>query len=194
MKIVPVFADVSADILEQVANIHRGAYSHGHFTSTFDLPHLIYYNRCLIAKSDISLIAVEGGHVLGYLIAGENVSDGVSEFIRSNRFYLIGRFLRHPEFLLARIYWKFLVTFNPAPASTATFRLLSIATAPAAQSRGVGARLLSALEGRLKDCGVEKYGLSVLTRNARAVEFYRRHGFLFDLEQLDSTYFYKSVT
>lgn len=194
MDAVQVYSDVTPDILLQVAQIHRGAYSGGHFTSTFDLSHLVEYNRLMISHSEVSMVVIEDQCVLGYLIAGENVSNGVSEFISANRLYLIGRFLRHPQFLIAKIYWKLLTTLTKTRKSAATFRLLSIATAPAAQSHGVGARLLSELEGRLKDRGVKMYGLSVLTRNTRAVEFYKRHGFLLDLEQLDSTYFYKTVT
>jgi ribosomal protein S18 acetylase RimI-like enzyme len=70
---------------------------------------------------------------------------------------------------------------------------LSIATDPSAQSRGVGAALLAALEQRLVARGVKRYGLSGRMDNPRAVDFYRRNGFTVEKEQLGSLYYAKDL-
>jgi ribosomal protein S18 acetylase RimI-like enzyme len=53
---------------------------------------------------------------------------------------------------------------------------------------------LAAIEARLRKRGIERYGLSVLAKNTRAVAFYRRHGFSLEKEELGSAYFCKQLT
>jgi len=194
MDVIEVTAANASDFIEAIAEIHAGAYSKGHLTSTFDRAHLVEYNRMLIEESDLSVVALDQDRVVGFIIAGETVAVGVSRFIAANRGYLILRFLRHPQFLLSRVYWKIVTTVRAVEKSAATFRLLSIATSPQAQSRGVGGRMLAEFEAMLKRKGVSRYGLSVLSRNHRAIAFYQRNGFVVDMEQFGSTYFYKPLS
>jgi len=56
--------------------------------------------------------------------------------------------------------------------------LLVIAVAPGAQRRGLGGRLLSHCEERVRRSGSEALLLEVRPSNATAVEFYRRRGYL----------------
>ncbi|MXP40264.1 GNAT family N-acetyltransferase [Altererythrobacter soli] len=193
MEIVEITSGNVASYSAEVAKIHADAYSDGHFTSTFGLRKLAEYNRLLIENSDISLVAVEGNRVLGFLISGEAVSRGVSQFIRSHRGFLVTRLLAHPYFLLDKIRAKLKSAFAPPPTPVAKYRLLSIASAPSAQSRGVGAKLLAALEGRLRQRGIANYGLSVRAANTRAVTFYQSNGFVCEKEDSGSLYFRKSL-
>jgi ribosomal protein S18 acetylase RimI-like enzyme len=194
MEIVEITPDEAPYFAREAAKIHLAAYSRGHFTSTFGLPKLTEYNARLIANSEFSLAAVEGGRMLGFLVSGEHVSRGVSEFISDNRLFLIGRMLIHPLFLFEKVLWTIRARISSHRPSSARYRLLSIATAPEAQSSGVGAALLAAIEARLRKRGIERYGLSVLAKNTRAVAFYRRHGFSLEKEELGSAYFCKQLT
>jgi len=53
----------------------------------------------------------------------------------------------------------------------------TVAVAPAAQGRGVGARLLGALLERAVEQGARRVTLEVRADNAVAIALYRRHGF-----------------
>ncbi|KAB1198842.1 MULTISPECIES: N-acetyltransferase [Haloferax] len=48
---------------------------------------------------------------------------------------------------------------------------------PERRGEGVGSRLLSAAEERLRDAGAEVVGLDVMAANESARRFYRRHGY-----------------
>jgi len=178
----------------QAAEIHLAAYSHGHFTSTFGLPKLAEYNAGLISHSDICLGALDGEKMLGFLIAGESVSRGVAEFVRNNRWFLIGKLVSHPQFLVEKVSFTMRARLARTKPSKATYRLLSIAIDPGAQSSGIGGMLVAALEERLRAKGLRRYGLSVLSKNARAIAFYSRHGFELEKVELGSAYFRKDLT
>lgn len=193
MEIAEVTTENVSLFAGEIARIHTLAYSAAHFSATFEQNKLEEYNILLLENSDLSLVALDDGKPVGFAISGMKVSRGVREFTRRNRLYLIGKLLSHPNFLFAKIYGKFNAVFFKHAPSTAAYRLLSIATDPSAQSRGVGAALLAALEQRLKERGVNRYGLSVRADNPRAVEFYRRNGFVAEKIQLGSLYFAKDL-
>ncbi|WP_165899747.1 GNAT family N-acetyltransferase [Borborobacter arsenicus] len=168
------------------------AYSHGHFTSTFNHEKLKEYNRLLLDNSDISLVAVEDGRVVGFMISGEAVSRGVKEFTRQNRLYLIYKLLLRPDFLAAKAFGK-LKSMASQSGPVTRYRLLSIATDASAQSTGVGRQILAALEDKLRERGLDSYGLSVRLDNPRAVQFYQRNGFMVEREQPGALYFRKDL-
>ena len=56
-------------------------------------------------------------------------------------------------------------------------RLYSIATAPAARGRGIGAQLLAAAEGAARDRGCRALRLEVRVDNAAAIALYERAGY-----------------
>jgi ribosomal protein S18 acetylase RimI-like enzyme len=124
--------------VEEIALIHSRAYSRNHFTSRFPLSKLIEYNHRLIDSSDLTVLAVENGKVVGFIIAGNNLSAGVSEFVKHNRLWLAFRLAMMPKFLTSKISDRIRSWFVPSRASLAAFRLLSIAVAPEAQSKGIG--------------------------------------------------------
>lgn len=193
MDITDVTAENASALARDIARIHASAYSAAHFSATFRPEKLERYNLLLLQNSDISLVAQEGGKPVGFIISGPSVSRGVRQFTRENRMYLVGRLLRHPQFLWAKVHGKLNGMLHKPVPSTAPYRLLSIATDPAAQSRGVGAALIGALEQRLRASGVKRYGLSVRMDNPRAAEFYRRNGFVVEKEQLGSFYYVKNL-
>lgn len=53
----------------------------------------------------------------------------------------------------------------------------TLAVAPGARGRGLGGRLMGAIETRLGDLGVADVTVCVVATNLDAARFYRRHGF-----------------
>ncbi|RUM98892.1 GNAT family N-acetyltransferase [Pseudaminobacter arsenicus] len=192
MEIIQVTKENTALYLDGIAKVHMSAYSHGHFTSTFNHEKLKEYNRLLLDNSDISLVAVEDGRVVGFMISGEAVSRGVKEFTRQNRLYLIYKLLLRPDFLAAKAFGK-LKSMASQSGPVTRYRLLSIATDASAQSTGVGRQILAALEDKLRERGLDSYGLSVRLDNPRAVQFYQRNGFMVEREQPGALYFRKDL-
>lgn len=178
---------------EEIALIHSHAYSENHFTSGFSLEKLIEYNQSLIDSSDITVLAIENGKVLGFIIAGCNLPTGVSEFVKHNRLWLAFRLAAMPNILTAKISDRIRSWFEPHRASLAEFRLLSIAVAPEAQSKGVGLDILRFFERELLLRDVKCYGLSVKNKNLRALSFYERNGFVKENESSGSSYYCKKL-
>lgn len=56
-------------------------------------------------------------------------------------------------------------------------RLYSLASAPRARGRGVGAALLDAAEAAARERGADRIGLEVRTDNNGAISFYEKHGY-----------------
>jgi ribosomal protein S18 acetylase RimI-like enzyme len=67
------------------------------------------------------------------------------------------------------------MVFLRAGASVA--RLYSLAAAPMARGRGVGARLLASLERAARAGGCTRMRLEVRTDNSAAIALYERHGY-----------------
>lgn len=59
------------------------------------------------------------------------------------------------------------------------FYVTSLYILPVFQGLGLGGRLLAAAEGRARHYGVDAVWLGVMTRNERALAWYRRRGFRF---------------
>ena len=63
-------------------------------------------------------------------------------------------------------------------AGTRVARLYSLATAPQARGRGVGKRLLAALERKVRERGRARLRLEVRTDNAGAIRLYEKAGYV----------------
>jgi ribosomal protein S18 acetylase RimI-like enzyme len=177
--------------LMQIAEIHALAYSLDHFTSNFSLTKLAEYNQMLIEASNICLVALEGGNVIGFLIAGENLSEAVKKFTTDNRVWLIFQLLKTPFILLAKILEIIQIKFYPSRQSKAKFRLLSVAVLPNFQNRGVGTKILDFFEQELSRRNINAFGLSVKSTNKDAINFYKRNGFIYENNYLGSIYYIK---
>lgn len=195
MNIIKVDEASSEAYLSGIAEVHYGAYSKEHFTSCFNQDLLKKYYRVLIKSSDLSVVAVEGGVVVGFVVSGYSVGRGVSQFIKDNRASVIKVFIRNPRFICEKAIAILTARLGRARASApiSPFRLMSISVRSGTQSRGVGSALLSFFEKNLLASSVFEYGLSVRKKNKRAVEFYIRNGFSVQKETRDSLYFYKEL-
>lgn len=193
MKVVRVDGSNCQKYLDGMAEIHKGAYSHDHFSSSFSEAKLREYNECLVRYSDVTLVALSDDQVTGFIISGRGVWKGVREFKENNRIYLLGRLAARPWTALNKVRIALISKIVPQHDSFASYRLLSIATRAGRQSHGIGRTLISALEQELVSCNIPMYGLSVKKDNQRAVRFYERHGFHSEKEAFGSVYFVKKV-
>jgi hypothetical protein len=75
-------------ILNYFTKIHHAAYSKEHFTSLFSDEKLNQYYKLLIYYSDLSIMIYSNDIPLGFIVSGKNVSLGVKEFKKLNKFYL----------------------------------------------------------------------------------------------------------
>lgn len=180
--------------IDGIAKVHFNAYSKWHFTSCFSKEKLKAYYQDLINCSDLSIVAFNKNAVIGFIVAGLNVSKGVTKFTVGNRLYLAILLLTHPNFLIQKVLTKFTSKFNKTKPSEANFRLLSIAVSTNQQSNGIGTQMLSFFETTLKERGVLKYGLSVRSLNKSGVRFYERNGFLFEKEVNKAKYYVKNLS
>lgn len=180
--------------IDGIAETHDTAYDNNHLTSCFSLKKIKEYYSQLIVNSDISLLALdEGGSVIGFIISGENVSKGVGEFVKKNRFYLAMLLVSKPRFLIQKIIGRVQSYFIKSPPSNASFRLLSISVNSSKQSKGIGAFLITEFESMLVNRNFFEYGLSVRFINTRAVNFYIKHGFTLEKTSNGTAYMIKRL-
>ncbi len=181
MKIIEVGSKLDERLLNGMVEIHSNAYDDNHFTSLFSKDELIEYYSSLVSNSSLTLVAVEkDSRVLGFAISGENVSRGVNEFVNRNKVKLIIKLLKSPSFFLQKLKAVLKSKLTEDLILKAKFRLLSIAVDGKCQSSGIGAKLLSEIESKLLERNVDIYGLSVRTKNIKAINFYVRNGFEFE--------------
>jgi ribosomal protein S18 acetylase RimI-like enzyme len=180
-------------ICKKIAKIHLDSYSSNHFTSGFSLDKLAEYYLCLIDASDLSFIATEDNEVLGFVISGTDLADGVKNFIDENRFWLLLQLLKRPQILCEKLFDVVRGKFHFSKPSEAKYRLLSIATASNVRSLGVGSAMLKFLERELIAKNINIYGLSVKYLNISAIRFYERNGFLIERNYLGSSYYIKRI-
>jgi ribosomal protein S18 acetylase RimI-like enzyme len=186
----------------QFAGIHFEGYPKNHLTANFSKKKLMEYYHCLVDASDVTVIALEDdeagpegildGKMLGFIIAGKEVSEGINRFLRKNRFYVLSVMMRHPVFILEKA--QSLLSSRPVKKipSKANFRLLSICVATNA-FLGTGRGMLEFFEDILRSRRIKCYGLSVRKSNARAIAFYEKNGFVFEGKSAGSLYYTKEL-
>ncbi|MDX1367221.1 N-acetyltransferase [Pseudomonas sp.] len=185
------------EYLDGISMIHYGAYSKHHFTSCFNKEMLSRYYCFLVGSSDVSIVHLDDdGQVDGFVIAGESVGRGVSQFISAHRLYVVSVLLLNPTFLFEKMQSYLVSKFKQSVSGSgiSKFRLMSIAVSSDKQSKGVGAEMLDFFESVLKERGVSVYGLSVRKNNDRAMRFYVRNGFAVEKETNDSVYYFKGIS
>jgi ribosomal protein S18 acetylase RimI-like enzyme len=67
--------------------------------------------------------------------------------------------------------------FRPRRASRSVGKIITIDVAPQAQHSGLGALLMSAVEGELKQAECDYVSLEVAVDNEPALRFYKKHGY-----------------
>jgi ribosomal-protein-alanine N-acetyltransferase len=67
--------------------------------------------------------------------------------------------------------------FHSRRWSRAMGRIITIDVVPEAQGAGVGDKLISAVEEKLREAGCDYVSLEVAVDNPRALRFYKKHGY-----------------
>lgn len=89
------------------------------------------------------------------------------------------------------------VGMSPAPASNNNFiptmGLVVIGVSPGRQGKGYGSALLKEFEGRARKEGFTRISLSVHKENHRAIEAYKRNGWIVGKDDPNGLYMYKDL-
>lgn len=184
----------ACDYIDDIVVTHHTSYDSNHFTSCFSISKLRDYYLSLIRYSDLTILIIDEGKVVGFIISGENVSQGVNSFVKYNRLYLIKILLANPHFLYQKLRGLFSSKLSIVSPSNAKFRLLSISVNKTKQSSGIGGVLLNEFERAIKEQGYEQYGLSVRFVNVRAINFYIKNGFLLEKVSNGTAYMIKRLS
>ena len=194
--------ELSPSDIPEVARIHLAAFPESVLSKLGAGPVSGYYRWLMTGPHDLYAVGVEeNGRLLGFAFTGI-FRGAASGFIRHNWLSLSGHLLLRPWLIfkvrdrlgLATI-WRLLsaaltmrkprvnstppapLPVAPAPAtSDRPFGVLSIATDPSVQRRGVGGLLMDAAESRASQLGYSSVYLTVHPSNTRALSFYERGG------------------
>lgn len=183
--------------LDKIAVIHKSAYGSDHFSSRFSEKMLRKYYESFLDNNEYCYSATnEYNEMVGFIIAGNNTAEAVLKFSQSNTLALIWYSLLTPAeiFSKAKGFLRNLVTRkHEESVSRVKLRLLSIATGSQWQGLGYGKQMIAEFEKQLRNVGILAYGLSVRTKNLRAVKFYVANGFEEEARNNKSIYFIKRL-
>lgn len=191
------YATIDDSNICQVVAIHRSAYLDDHFSSLMSGKYLERYYEHLLdgASGETSFLLISDTGPVGFVICGVGLNRRVQSFVRENWLHLARIVVTNPRFLVTKAR-SALTRFskNKPWSSKAEMRVLSIAVTSARQGEGAGQKMLDHLEHRLRQAGIELYGLSVKNSNGRAIKFYKANNF--QLERVDqrSSYFTKELS
>lgn len=138
-----------------------------------------------------AIVAGSDGTVEGFLFGGVFRGSTIG-FVKTQKWFLAGRVLRHPSIVAGRIgrdrlalagrllstRWTAPAPEDPAGVPRRSFGVLAIAVDPTAQGRGVGRALMDEARARATRTGFETMHLSVHPDNDRAIAFYRSLGWV----------------
>lgn len=137
-----------------------------------------------------ALGAWEGDRLVGFLFGG-TFRGSTMGFVKRERWFLLGRLLRHPGMVIRRtslgrmkLAARLLVRRNPGPPASELpnavpargFGVLAIAVDPGQQGGGVGQLLMAKAEEEALARGFTNMHLTVHPDNERAVRFYELDG------------------
>ncbi len=137
-----------------------------------------------------ALGAWKDGRLVGFLFGGV-FRGSTMGFVKRERWFLLGRLLRHPSMVVRRaslgrikLAARLLVRRSPAPPASELpssvpargFGVLAIAVEPGEQGSGVGRLLMASAEETACERGFTSMHLTVHPDNERAVRFYELDG------------------
>ncbi len=180
------------DDLPKMADIHKAAYSHNHFTAL--LPHEVLqkYYAYFLGDDVQTLLVVESDangdeRILGFAVFGLGIPEKISKFKKDCFRSIFLASLRHPwvaaQKIMKAVAAKILNRTSCIPAN---FLLLSIAVAM--PGRGLGRLLLNEMLKIAKVEGEKKVGLYVNSNNVGAMNTYFSEGFLVKHSQAGQLY------
>lgn len=165
----------------QIVKIHMNAFE-GFFLTTLGRSFLSFYYKAFVnSKDGIVLCAVADNEVYGFAAATKQCKGYNSKLIRTNLMSFVGLAIKllftRPSALVRlakNISKKSDVIDDPEDYA----ELYSIGVAENAQGKGIGKKLLTTIEDKMKSEGVEKVSLTTdFYNNESAIAFYRTMGY-----------------
>ncbi len=180
-----LYRKATEEDLHQVALIHKESFG-GSFISSLGIGLIKkFYYEYLIEDCPF-VIAVSDDGIIGFSMGYYNGSRGTERFIKNNRLHLVFRcFLRMilldkqvifrvKNYIKACIYIR--KNTSSSTISELSADLLSICVIDKYKGKGVSMELITYFESLLKDKGAHHFTLSVLKKNERALNFYKKVG------------------
>lgn len=165
----------------QIVNIHINAFE-GFFLTTLGRSFLsFYYNAFVNSKDGIILCAVIDNDICGFAAATKQCKGYNSNLIKTNFISFIGlaiKLLFTKPSALIRLAKNLSKKSDVIDDSEDYAELYSIGVAENAQGKGIGKKLLTTIEDKMKAEGVEKISLTTdFYNNDSAIAFYRTMGY-----------------
>jgi len=168
--------------IKQIAEIHKKSFINDHFTSLLPNNKLEDYYALCLSHSKFCYIAINNkDNIAGFLIAGNNVDYIINLFKSNNYLIIVKLLLLNPSFIIKKIseiYSSLIYKFFRNKVKLPEYCLLSIATDPATQSKGIGQMLINALENDFINENINEYYLAVRNNNRKAINFYNKQNFI----------------
>jgi len=172
---------ISIDLIDNITTLHLEAFE-GFFLSELGKEFLsTYYNSVRVNDRGVLLGCFEDKKLLGFC-AATTLSEGFNKYLVKSNFFSfskIGFFLlfTKPKALLRLL--KNFTKSDPSVNDNGHYaELLSIGVSPTAQGKGVGKKLLIALEEYLNDKNVSQLSLTTdFYDNERTLNFYKGLGY-----------------
>jgi ribosomal protein S18 acetylase RimI-like enzyme len=188
------FCALTYNNLEDVVNVHFGAFPHSALTQLGREAVRRYYEWQMLGPHDAVNIGVfDRDRLLGFCFSGI-FRGALGGFLEKNRTFLIRQVVTHPWLMLntlfrerarlaiRRLYLRFhlpakaVKVNSPMPTSVPSFGILSIAVAPEHQGSGIAVLLMHQVERNAAERGFSQMNLSVHPSNQRAIRFYEKLG------------------
>ena len=179
---MPRIREVRFTDLEDVVHIHLSAFDRFFLSSMGPSFLREFYKAVLLDKSNVAIIAVQGGSVAGFAV-GTITPEGLYRRMLPNRGYRlllasVLPILKQPQTvprLLRRLLMAGNVIYKPGQAL-----LMSLAVDPARQREGIGRDLVLGFLEEAKNRGATSVSLTTdRDGNETANQFYLRLGFSF---------------
>jgi ribosomal protein S18 acetylase RimI-like enzyme len=176
--------------LSQVAEIHRKAFPDSFLTALGSGVVRRYYEWQLVGPHETTALGVFKRDTLEGFCFGGIFRGAINGFLRTNRYYLIGKILTHPSVILNSEFrqrmlvgWRLKIfrkanihpSIGPSP-NTRHFGILSIGVDPKLQRQGIGKLLMEAAEEAARKKGHREMRLTVNVNNLSAINFYKKLG------------------
>ena len=137
------------------------------------------FYESFISDQLIFLLCMDGSKVSGFVLGGDsfNIQRCKKEFVRKNFYRLFIYVLFSPKIypqVLSRVIKSRVKEYQEKQKmqiSITSFRLLSIGIDTEYKRKGIGSSLVNSFEERVKQMGIESYGLSVYKTNKKAISF-----------------------
>lgn len=180
-------SEIDRDLALDCADLHHSVYPKYAFTSRFRKSLLSTYYQEMMKDSQFVFCAVKDDVLLGIIFGGLGRMKFVSSFKKRNVINLAFTFLVNVD-LWVPLIKKFVLglsitkTKNITGSANPDGRLYNVLVSDSAKGLGVAKTLVESLVKHLINVNASSVSLTVDSRNARAISFYHKMGFVTSAE------------